>query len=62
MTGLAVHRGQTEGQNKGNANIYVDLNFGIINNNVTGLVGVMIQLKVIHKLIGTLAKNLHIHL
>ena len=24
MTGLAVHKGQTEGQNKGNANIYVD--------------------------------------
>ena len=25
MTGLAVHKGQTEVQNKGNANIYVDL-------------------------------------
>ena len=24
MTGLAVHKGQTEVQNKGNANIYVD--------------------------------------
>ena len=24
MTGLAVHKGQTRGQNKGNANIYVD--------------------------------------
>ena len=24
MTGLAVHKGHTTGQNKGNANIYVD--------------------------------------
>ena len=33
MTGLAVHKGQTTGQNKGNANIYVDsecLNFEIL--------------------------------
>ena len=30
MTGLAVHKGQTEGQNKGNANIYVDFIYATI--------------------------------
>ena len=30
MTGLAVHKGQTEVQNKGNANIYVDIYLGAL--------------------------------